>query len=155
MSRGPVALNHVSVVSRDLDESVAFYVELFGLEPVPAPDFGFEVRWLQIGDRQLHLFHRPEAAPVTAHFSLEVDDPVRIYRVAEEHGILDTERGVRELPGGELQLYLRDPSGNLVEVNHRDAAAFRDELPLIRLADLRPQDGEHGRASLFMGREPA
>ena len=158
MIDGPVGLNHVSIVARDLDEGVAFYTELFGLEPVPAPDFGFGVRWLLAGNRQLHLFERPDGAPVYAHFSLELADPLAVYRVAKERGLLDFETmgwGIAELPGGELQMYLRDPSGNLVEVNHPSAALFRDEMPeMILLAERRPQDGEHARASLFMARTP-
>ena len=30
-------INHVSVNARDLQESVAFYVELLDAEPIPAP----------------------------------------------------------------------------------------------------------------------
>ena len=29
---------------------------------------------------------------------------------------------VRRLPGGEAQMYINDPSGNLVEINGRDVA---------------------------------
>lgn len=156
---GRVGLNHVSIVARDLAESVSFYVDVFGLAPVPTPDFGFPVQWLLAGDRQLHLFERPEPAPAYAHLSLEVEDPLPVYRVAKERGLLDSTSfgyAAAELPGGELQLYLRDPSGNLVEVNHPHAAAFRDEIPeLITFAERRPQAGDHARASLFVGRDGA
>ena len=33
-------INHVSVDARDLRESVDFYVELVGAEPIPSPNFG-------------------------------------------------------------------------------------------------------------------
>ena len=42
-------LNHVSVHARDLEESVRFYTEVFGMEEIPAPDFPFPVRWLRLG----------------------------------------------------------------------------------------------------------
>jgi catechol 2,3-dioxygenase-like lactoylglutathione lyase family enzyme len=159
MEDRPVGLNHVSVVAHDLGEAVGFYVDVFGLQRVATPDFGFPVQWLLAGDRQLHLFERPEGPPAYAHFSFELADPVDRDRVARERGLLDATTfgyAVAELPGGELQMYLRDPSGNLVEINHPNAALFRDEMPeMIRLAERRPQDGEHSSASLFMARSPA
>ena len=36
------ALNHVSVVALDLEQSTRFYVDELGLTPLPAPDFGCE-----------------------------------------------------------------------------------------------------------------
>ena len=158
MIEGHVGLNHVSIAAHDLEESVAFYVGVFGLQPVATPDFGFPVQWLLAGNRQLHLFERPDDPPTYAHFSLELADPVSAYRVAKERGLLDgTTFGyaIAELPGGELQMYLRDPSGNLIEVNHPSAALFRDEMAeMIVLAERRPQEGEHARASLFVSRGP-
>jgi catechol 2,3-dioxygenase-like lactoylglutathione lyase family enzyme len=159
MERPFGGLNHVSVVARDLQESVAFYVEVFGLDPVATPDFGFPVQWLLAGDRQLHLFERPDEPPATAHFSLELADPVPVYRVAKERGLLDSTTfgyAIAELPGGELQLYLRDPAGNLVEVNHPEAAALREEMPeMIVLAERLPQGPDNEGASLFAARTNA
>jgi len=47
---------HVSVHAYNLDESVRFYTELFEMKEIPAPDFPSPVRWLRVGDLQLHLF---------------------------------------------------------------------------------------------------
>ena len=47
---------HVSIPTRDADRAARWYQELFGLEELPAPNFGFPVRWLRIGDLQLHLY---------------------------------------------------------------------------------------------------
>ncbi|MBO0705589.1 MAG: VOC family protein, partial [Candidatus Dormibacteraeota bacterium] len=49
-------LNHVSVHATDMEKSAKFYEDLFGLQRVPTPNFGFEVIWLRVGDLQLHLF---------------------------------------------------------------------------------------------------
>ena len=38
-------INHVSVNARNLQESVEFYVDLLGAEPIPTPNFGLPVRW--------------------------------------------------------------------------------------------------------------
>ena len=43
------------------------------MEEIRAPDFPFPVRWLRVGDLQLHLFQN-EAASKGHHFGLDVDD---------------------------------------------------------------------------------
>jgi catechol 2,3-dioxygenase-like lactoylglutathione lyase family enzyme len=138
-----VGLNHVSVVARDLEESVRFYVDVLGLEPLPTPDFGFPVQWLRAGERQVHLFERPDDPPTYAHFAFEAEDFVALYERARELGILDRSSfgyAVAELPGGEGQMYLRDPSGNLLEIDHPDGAAARERIDeMILLADRLPQ----------------
>jgi len=151
-------LNHVSVVAHELEESIAFYREVFGMEELPTPDFGFPVRWLRLGGLQLHLFERPDDAPVYAHFAIEVDDVVALIRTAQARGILDDTTfgyAMAELPGGEAQVYLRDPAGNLIEVDHPDGAAARAAIPeMILLSERRPQpDGPIPR--LFLSSEEA
>ncbi len=118
---------HVSIGARDLEESTLFYKDFFGLEEVPSPDFLGPVRWLRVGDLQLHLFHDEGPAPARHHFAFDVDDFEVAYRKAQQAGV-QVESGnystVRELPGGEVQMYINDPAGNLVEINGRDASAL-------------------------------
>ena len=137
-------INHVSVHALDLDASEAFYSELFGMTRLPTPAFEVPVRWLRVGDTQLHLFLRPVGAPASHHFALTVDDLEAVYRKAQERGALDTPR-VRRLPDGAAQVYLRDPSGNLVECNAPDA----DSLDTTVVGALVPVGGEEG-ARLFL-----
>jgi catechol 2,3-dioxygenase-like lactoylglutathione lyase family enzyme len=150
-------LNHVSIPAVDVDESLRFYREVFGMEQIPAPNFGMEVRWLRLGDLQLHLFHVDEQPGRTyQHFGIEVDDFEECYRRLKASGCF--EQGSRffylwELPGGEVQMYFRDPSDNFVEIDWPDVATldrnvFGDDLK--RLADEFPQDAEHLCASLFL-----
>ncbi len=126
---------HVSVHAHDLDESVRFYQELFGMEEIPTPSFPFPVRWLRVGDLQLHLFESEEKAPRAHHFGLDVDDFEAAYLKAQEMGVTEGEgyfSKVYELPDGAVQLYLRDPSGNMVEVNWPDVSTLdRSVLPDI------------------------
>ena len=148
-----VGLNHVSVVARDLQESTRFYEEVLGLERVPTPDFGFPVQWLQVGGQQVHLFERADDPPDGAHLALQVDDVVAVYERARELGVLDRETfgyAAAELPGGEAQLYLRDPAGNLIEVDDPNGAAARERIEeMILLAERRPQpDGPVPRLPL-------
>jgi catechol 2,3-dioxygenase-like lactoylglutathione lyase family enzyme len=137
-------INHVSVHASDLDASEAFYRELFGVTRIPAPDFGFPVRWLKVGDTQLHLFNRSVEAPTNHHFAFTVDDLAEVYRKAREMRALDRPE-VRRLPDGSAQMYLRDPSGNLVECNALDA----DSLDTAVVGKLVPVGGEDG-ARLFL-----
>lgn len=139
---------HVSVGARDLDESARFYRELFGLEEVPHPDFPFPVRWLRVGDLQLHLFESGEDGPRAHHFALDVDDFGAVHDEARRRGALvesGSFAGVRVLPCGALQAYLRDPSGNLVEINH----PLPDPSALERVGEARRFGGEPGTA-LYM-----
>jgi len=138
---------HVSIGARDLDESVRFYKDLFGMEEVPAPNFSGPVRWLRVGDLQLHLFHDDRPAPFGHHFAVDVDDFEEAFRRAAELGIR-ADGGystVRELPDGAVQMYLRDPSGNLVEVNWPDVRTLDRGL----IGEIRKVDGPPD-AALYM-----
>ena len=126
---------HVSIGATNLEESVRFYRGFFGMEEVPSPDFSGPVRWLRVGGLQLHLFLDDSPAPERHHFALDVDDFEAAYRKAEELGVRDGDRfsTVRELPDGAVQMYLRDPSGNLVEVNWPDVNTLdREVIPEIQ-----------------------
>ena len=120
-------LTHVSVHAHDLEESARFYEELFGMEEIPAPDFPFPVRWLRVGDLQLHLFQSEDPAPRTHHFGIDVDDFEAAYRKVGELGVGEGSgyfSRVYQLPDGAVQLYVRDPAGNLVEINWPDATTL-------------------------------
>ena len=112
-------INHVSVSSPDQDASGRFYEELFGVERIPAPNFGFRVDWYRFGDTQLHIFPEDEKAPKRHHLGITVDDILPIYRRARELGVIDPvfTDCVRVLADGNVQFYLRDPGGNLIEIN--------------------------------------
>ena len=60
---------------------------------------------------------------------------------------------MRELNDGSVQLYLRDPAGNLVELNSPDASTLdRSVVTDIRhVRDERPQSAEALRARLYTG----
>ena len=94
--------------------------------------------WLAVGDQQLHLFHRRTEAPRFHHFGIDVDDFGAAYVEARRRVLLDDSTfgaPVRELPDGSAQMYIRDPSGNLVEVDTPDASlldrAIFGEIPRV------------------------
>lgn len=148
-------LNHVSVSASDLDQSVRFYCDLFEMEPVPTPNFGLEVQWLRVGNLQLHLFRQTVAAARFHHVAFTVDNFADTYRRVIELGIQDQEtfgHHFYELPGDVAQLYLRDPAGNLLEVDAPNAGSLPNDVRVAmrRLADTYPQDNENARATLFL-----
>jgi catechol 2,3-dioxygenase-like lactoylglutathione lyase family enzyme len=152
-----IGVNHVSVVARELEVSARFYEELFEGERLPTPNFGYPVLWLGVGDAQLHLFERPEGPPTYHHFGLTVDDFEATYRRAEARDAFDRDFSGHhfwELPGDCLQLYLRDPAGNLVEVDALGASALPASLrsELQRLADVLPQSAQNLAARLYLER---
>jgi catechol 2,3-dioxygenase-like lactoylglutathione lyase family enzyme len=154
-------VNHVSVAASDLDASADFYGRLIGAVRVPAPDFPREVRWLSVGDTHLHLFDRQgDPAPRGHHFGVEVEleQLVAAYRLAEERDAFDDDifgNRLIELPGDVVQLYVRDPDGNLVELDAVGAGELPDDLKakLRVLTEHRPQSGEHLDARLPIGAE--
>jgi len=152
----PAQINHVSVSAHDLDASVEFYVELLGAEEIPTPNFGGQVRWLALGGTQLHLFQSDVEAPSRHHLGITVDDLEPAYRVAERRGALEREafsNHLVELPGDVVQLYLRDPSGNLVELDQAGVDRLPDDLrrQVRPLRDAYPQSEENLRGRLFVG----
>ena len=71
------------------------------------------------------------------------------------HGLLDADAwspDVRELNDGSVQMYLRDPAGNLVEVNWPDVTTLdRSVVPAIRrLDEERPQSARARAARLYV-----
>lgn len=147
-------INHVSVVADDLEESAAFYEEVFGMERLPTARFRQQVLWLRLGEQQLHLFLRDEPAPRYAHVGLDVDDFEAVYRKARERGLFDADAWgstVREHPSGWVQMYLRDPAGNLVEVDWPDANTIDRSVvtDIMSLDDEVPQVGEARVATIY------
>ena len=148
-------INHVSINARDLQESVDFYVELLDAELIPTPNFGLPVQWLALGRTQLHLFERDIQPTSHHHLGITVDDLEPVYRAAERRGAFD--RGafrnhLVQLPGDVVQLYLRDPAGNLIEIDHPGADRLPDDIRahVKPLWDLNPQSDEQMQGRLFV-----
>jgi catechol 2,3-dioxygenase-like lactoylglutathione lyase family enzyme len=146
--------NHVSISARNLEESVRFYEHVFGMERVPTYTFAFPVQYLRLGEQQLHLFERETDAPTYHHIGIDVDDFEAAYERAKELGIQEEKAffsHAYELPDGSVQMYIRDPSGNLVELDWPDVRTLdRSRLPgLKRLEDDVEQTEEGRRSTLY------
>jgi catechol 2,3-dioxygenase-like lactoylglutathione lyase family enzyme len=148
-------INHVSVNARNLQESGGFYVDLLGAELIPTPNFGIPVQWLALGRTQLHLFERDIQPTSHHHLGITVDDVEPVYRAAERRDAFDRRafgNHLVELPGDVVQLYVRDPAGNLVEIDHAGVDRLPDDLRarLKQLWDFNPQTEENMRGRLFV-----
>jgi catechol 2,3-dioxygenase-like lactoylglutathione lyase family enzyme len=147
--------NHVSVHARDLEESVRFYTEVLGMEKIPTYTFAFPVQYLRLGDLQLHLFQRDTPAPEFHHIGIDVDDFEAAYQKAKELGIHDSSAfysDIYELPDGSVQMYIRDPSGNLVEIDWPNVTTLdRSVLPDIKKLSESVEQSEEGlRSTLYL-----
>ncbi len=152
-----VRFNHVSIHADDVEASARFYEELFGMERLPTPNLGGNVLWLRLGEQQLHIFERETGPPRFHHFALDVDDFEAAYVKAKQLGLLDSGTfgaPVRELPDGAVQMYLRDPAGNLLEIDWPDASSLDRSVvtDLVPLADDYPQPDDASRATLYHAR---
>lgn len=127
-------INHLAVPVDDVDQATAFYEDWFDAQVVPSPPFTVPVAWVLLGEVQLHLVTRPGLASEGYHFSLAIEDRDQfeaLYRRATEEGVSDSETFQHHLyqtKAGVVQLYLRDPSGNIVEC---DYARVEDLNPAI------------------------
>jgi catechol 2,3-dioxygenase-like lactoylglutathione lyase family enzyme len=150
-----IGFNHVSISAKNLEESLRFYEETFGLERIPTYNFGFRTQYLRCGSQQLHIFELEDSVPVRQHFALDVDDFEAVYRAANARGVLDCEtfyNCMHELPDGAVQMYLRDPAGHMIEVDWPDVTTLdRSAFPeLKKLSDRVPQTGEALAATLYL-----
>jgi catechol 2,3-dioxygenase-like lactoylglutathione lyase family enzyme len=148
-------INHVSINARDLQESVDFYVELLGAELIPTPNFGLPVQWLALERTQLHLFERDLKPTSHHHLGITVDDLEPVYRVAERRGAFDPRAFSNHLvllPGDVVQLYLRDPAGNLVEIDHSGIDRLPEDIrtQVRPLWEFHPQSEEQMQGRLFL-----
>jgi catechol 2,3-dioxygenase-like lactoylglutathione lyase family enzyme len=111
-------LHHVALEVRDLEAALLFYCGIIGLREIPVPHDVLQqgIRWLELPEgRMLHLIKTDGAdRQERAHVALSVPD-VSLWR---EYLIA---KGV-ELVAPKVSLYvaerlfIRDPSGNLLEL---------------------------------------
>ncbi len=109
-------VHHVSINVSDVEEAGRFYIEVLGLEKLPRPDFGFDGMWLRSESQELHLMQvENHQAPEGQHFAFRVEDLDAVIEELGGHGVKVSKPF--GLPGGARQAFLRDPSGNLLELN--------------------------------------
>jgi len=127
------AIDHVTLVVKDLDVSQQFYCDLLGMELLHTrPDFPFDGRWFKAGNQEVHLIvEHPDAslpgyragnddpaAGLAHHFAFEVDDVFAATEVLKQNGI-KIMGGPKNRGDDCMQTWFYDPDGHVVEVFHR------------------------------------
>ena len=115
------ALDHVTVVTRDLQASRDFYIGVLGLEEADfRPDFPFDGAWLKLGERAVvHLVVEDRDAgdgntQPFDHFALRARDMKGMRKTLGRHGIAFQEQAP---PNTTIrQFFLHDPDGVQVEL---------------------------------------
>jgi catechol 2,3-dioxygenase-like lactoylglutathione lyase family enzyme len=110
-------LHHSVNVEGRLDETVAFYQRLLGLEDEARPQIpGIDGHWFAAGHAQLHLVDAdagPEAIqPAGPHVCFAVEDLAAAVAELEESGIPYVEGA----QGTTVQIWFVDPAGNTIEI---------------------------------------
>ena len=113
-------IGHVALCVRDLDEATDFYCRQLGLtEATNRPNFDFRGAWIDAGAHQIHLVETPSAVPDRRqHVALVVDDLASFVAELEGRGVAVDRRALT--PGAGYQAFVRDPTGNRVELNQPD-----------------------------------
>jgi catechol 2,3-dioxygenase-like lactoylglutathione lyase family enzyme len=129
-------IHHINLMVDDLAQAVEFYGTALGLKTVPTPDLGFPAQFFKINDvQEIHLNELQDVTPERAHFCLRVDDFTDQFRRMKALGAIEikTWGKIRRLPSGVMQMFVRDPSGNLIELScesdqYVDPAIFDEEI---------------------------
>ena len=119
-------LDHIALLVRDLDESVAFLTGVLGLSEMANPMGGTAIRWIEIGDgRRFHVqagdISRVHVEKQT-HLALSATDfdAVLARFVAEGVAFSDmkgTPGAINTRPDGMRAIFVQDPNGYWFEIN--------------------------------------
>jgi catechol 2,3-dioxygenase-like lactoylglutathione lyase family enzyme len=139
MSGGVTAMEHVLVLSDDIEQAREFYCDVVGLELGARPPLEFAGYWLYAGETPcLHLAARAEYLAHAGKLGLPVTTgagPGPVDHIAfrgvdfDETRSLLAQRGVpavlNEVPGGPRQVFVHDPGGVRIEINFIQATNGR------------------------------
>jgi len=114
-------IHHASVIVAELAPSLAFYVDVLGMElDDTRPELGFNGAWLKAGAQQIHLLELPNPDPVGGrpahagrdrHTALLVTGLEQLVQRLETAGV-----GFTRSRSGRRAVFCRDPDGNAVEL---------------------------------------
>jgi len=113
------SLNHVNLMTHDMDRMVEFYTRTMGFRVGPRPPFNNEGTWLYLGDFALIHLVKTDCEPFNkdpkiAHFAFSGTGMSEFAAHLRE---LDVPHIFRAVPKTEIvQVVLRDPDRNVFEV---------------------------------------
>lgn len=118
--------NHIALSVKDVDESIAFYQNVFHFKEIKNTASNSKTRWLSLGEgKQLHLIPRPDAIIKTnkaVHFALATNDFGSFVKhlatlKIEYSDWRDTPHKDYIRKDGIRQVYFQDLNGYWIEVN--------------------------------------
>jgi lactoylglutathione lyase len=129
-------INHVTLIVDSLEKAGEFYQRELGLEPLAAFRFDYPVMFFKFNEeQQLHISEWEDSPSFRGHICVQVDDFNSLFFRMKDLGVIDVNPWgkVRKLPDGAMQMFVRDPAGNLVEISSRpgddiDPRILQDEL---------------------------
>lgn len=112
---------HAALLVTDLEKARAFYGGLLGLREKTRHSFNYSGAWYDLGDVELHLMVTDAKLPIAEerpqrdfHVAFEIEDFEETRRAIIGSGL-----AYREGRSGLAQLFVRDPDGNLIELQKR------------------------------------
>ena len=129
-------INHVTLIVDNLEKAGHFYQHELGLEPLAAFRFDYPVMFFKFNEeQQLHISEWEDHTSFRGHVCVQVDDFSSLFFRMKELNVIDIKPWgkVRKLPDGAMQMFVRDPAGNLVEISsipgaEVDSRILADEL---------------------------
>ena len=119
-------LDHIALLVRDLDESVAFLTGVLGLVEGVNPMGGAHIRWIEIGDGRRFHVQAGDIAKVhvekQTHFALSATDFDAVLARFRAEGVVFTDMAgtpgaINTRPDGMRAVFVRDPTGSWFEIN--------------------------------------
>jgi len=132
-------LHHVNLIVDDLPSAVAFYRDIVGLELDATPVQGFPSQFFKMANgTQIHMNELADDKPYRAHFCLVVEDFNGVFRRMKDAQVIDIKPWgkIRRLDTGAMQMFARDPAGNLVEITCPADCAIAADILADDLVDL-------------------
>ena len=116
-----LGFDHVSIIVKDADKSLAFYQELLGVELLERPNLGFPGYWVDLlAGQSLHIMQldnpsadtqRPEHGGRDFHFALRVESINDYLPVLARKGINFTQS-----KSGRKAIFIKDLDNNAFEL---------------------------------------
>ena len=127
-------MQHYMVLSKDLEKTRHFYVDVLGLRAGPRPPFDFEGLWIYVGEVAVVHVATQSSYDATGrlaqttggqrhgsgsvdHIAFAANDYDQLIASFRKHGV---QFRATQVPGSDLrQLFVLDPDGIQIEINIR------------------------------------